>query len=166
MDPSFDPSDLILTHLDGLVQDVDDPYLKSRYVGFVSVVAVTTFETNIRERMVYFASKKNSVFGSFTAAVFLKTNAKVRLDDIRKEYLGRFGEKYLLRFKRKIDALEKRSLRNGEGSIKNSYANLIQWRHDFVHDGRLPEYATYDEARKAYNIGKRVVVAFFESLRR
>lgn len=164
--PDFIQPDLILGHLDGLIGSVTDDFIKSRYTGFVAVTAVTAYEVNIRAKLIDFCAAKHKVFGVFSESIFEKTNARVSLDQLRKEYLDRFGEKYLKRFKKKLDALELASLKAGTGSVKNSYYNIVQWRHDFVHDGKLPDYANYADARQAYDTGKIVINAFFESLNR
>jgi len=164
--PDFNQPDLILSHLDGLVGSVTDDFIKSRYTGFVAVTAVTAYEVNIRTKLIDFCTTKHKVFGAFSEAIFEKTNARVKLDQLRDDFLVKFGEKYLKRFKKKLDALELASLKAGTGSVKNSYQNLVQWRHDFVHDGKLPDYANYADARQAYDTGKVVISAFFESLNR
>jgi hypothetical protein len=164
--PDFTQADFILGHLDGLIDNVVDDFLKSRYTGFVSVVAVTAFETNIRAKLISFCSAKHKVFGAFSEATFEKTNARIRLDNLRKDCLSRFGQKYLKRFNRNLDNAETQALADGLGSLKGSYHNIVQWRHDFVHDGIIPAYAGYVEARTAYENGKRVVQIFFDSLNR
>ena len=83
---------------------------------------------------------------------------------LRSDYLGRFGDRYLKRFNKKLAAVEAEQLGLGRGSVKNAYANIIKWRHDFVHDGIIPQYADYDEARLAYDHGKLVIGCFCESL--
>jgi hypothetical protein len=166
MTPDFIQSDAILGHLDGLIVAVDDDFIKSRYTGFVAVTAVTAFENNIRSKMVDFCTRKHKVFGAFSEALFDKTNARIKLDHLRNEYLHRFGDRYLIRFKKKLNDVDTACLQAGLGSVKHSYTNIVQWRHDFVHDGALPNYAGYDEARAAYELGKKVIEAFFESLNR
>lgn len=145
---------------------IADDYIKSRYTGFVAVTAVTAYEVNIRNKIFDFCRKKHNVFGHFSESHFEKTNAKVKTDHLKDEYLKKFGARYLARFKRKTDELEVEHLRDFRKSLKGSYNNLVQWRHDFVHDGTLPIYATYDDARAAYESGKLIVVAFFEALER
>lgn len=166
MIPDFSHSDLILSHLDGLIGSVSDDFIKSRYTGFVAVVAVTAFQNNIRGKLISFCTIKHKVFGTFSEATFEKTNARVKLEHLRGDYLNRFGERYLNRFNKRLDEVENASLANGTGSIKGSYTNLLKWRHDFVHDGTLPAYAGYEEARAAYENGKLVITTFFDCLNR
>lgn len=164
MSPTFLQSDLALAHLDTYVSTVGDPFIVSRYTGYVAVTAVTAFEINIREKTFDFCRKKHNVFGNFAEAYFAKTNAKVKTQQLQEEFLRKFGLRYLNRYKSKLNDLEKSHLRDHGRSLKGSYNNLIQWRHDFVHDGKLPDYATYGDARDAYEHGKKVVEAFFETL--
>lgn len=164
MSPTFTQSDFVLTHLDGYVGSITDPYIQSRYTGFVAVTAVTAFETNIRSKIFDFCQKKHSVFGAFAQSHFAKTNAKVKTQQLQDEYLAKFGPRYLSRFKKKMNILEENHLRTEGTSLKGSFNNLVQWRHDFVHDGVLPAFATYADARKAYDSGKLVVATFFDCL--
>jgi hypothetical protein len=101
--PNYSQSDLILSHLDSYVSGISDDFIKSRYTGFVAVTAVTSYETNIRTKIFDFCRKKHGVFGTFSEAHFEKTNAKVKLDHLRNEYLRKFGAKYLNRFNKKLD---------------------------------------------------------------
>lgn len=166
MNPDFTASDTVLAHLTEYVGGIDDNYLKSRYTGFVAVTAVTSYEVNIRNKIFDFCRKKHKVFGDFSEAQFEKTNAKVKLAHLKDEYLKRFGGKYLKSFQKRVDLVEKEYLAEKGISLKNSYHNLITWRNDFVHEGVLPAYATYDDAREAYEAGKKIVSAFFDSLHR
>ena len=162
----FQNSDRILAQLDQVVANEQDPYIKSQYTGFVAVCAVTAFETNVRNKLVEFCTKKHKVFGHYSESMFDKMNAKVKLQHLRDEYLSRFGTRYLNRFQRKLNAADDASIQRLEGSVKSAYSNLLVWRHAFVHDGELPQNATYEEARAAYELSKQVIDVFFESLTR
>ena len=164
MSPTFSQSDLALAHLDTYVSGISDPFIVSRYTGYVAVTAVTAFEINIREKIFEFCRKKHNVFGNFADAYFAKTNAKVKTRQLQDDYLNKFGLRYVNRYKRKMEDLEQVHLRDYRKSLKGSYNNLVQWRHDFVHDGKLPDYATYADACDAYVHGKKVIEAFFETL--
>ena len=166
MIPDFSTSDQLMARLDNAVTALDDEYYKTRFVGYVAVSAVTAFEVNIRDKVIDFSSRKHNVFGNFTSAVFEKTNAKVKLEMLRNDFLSRFGERYLKRFNKALDTIEKDQMVAGSGSVKNAYANIINWRHVFVHQGELPQYASYEEARSAYEHGKLVIACFCDALHR
>lgn len=155
-----------MARLDHAVETLDDHFYKSRFIGYVAVSAVTAFEVNVRNKVVDFSSKKHPTFGVFSSKMFEKTNARIKLSMLRDDFLSKFGDKYLKRFNSHLDKIEAESLRTIRKSVKSSYGNLVLWRHDFVHEGKLPQYADYDEARLSYDLGKRVIECFCEALNR
>lgn len=163
---NFQQSDRILAQLDQVVANEQDDYIKSQYTGFVAVCAVTAFETNVREKLIEFCTKKHKVFGHYSESIFDKMNARVKLDHLRDDYLARFGTRYLNKFKKKLKAEDEASIAGQQGSVKSAYSNLVVWRHAFVHDGVLPQNATYQEARAAYELSKKVIDVFCDSLSR
>ena len=59
-------ADGVITHLNGVVAGLTDQFLVSRYIGFVSVSAVTVYELAIKEIFTSFGEKKHKVLGQFT----------------------------------------------------------------------------------------------------
>ena len=45
----FQHADDVVTHLNSVVPTIPDPLLRAKYVGFVSVAAVTVYELAIKE---------------------------------------------------------------------------------------------------------------------
>jgi hypothetical protein len=88
------------------------------------------------------------------------------LKDIRKDHIPKFGEKYQRRFDSILDRIEKEKLRSGDGSVKSSYGNILTWRHSFVHGGIIPINATYEEAKRSYDLGKEIMHCLNDALRR
>lgn len=156
----------MITHLNSSITQVNDPFILSRYVGFVSVAAVTVYELAVKEIFIDFASKKNKVFGSFTSAHFDRINGRIKNQDIKNEYIKKFGEKYLLRYKKKLDLQETEYLRNAGMSIKSSYANIIIWRNEFAHEGKISSTVTYHEVVKSYETGKKLIDCLAETMNR
>ena len=153
----FVQADQCIAHLDTFVPGLSDPVLRSQYTGFAAVSAVTVFELAVKAIFIEFASKKHSVFGSFTGAHFDRLNGRITLGDLRKQHVPRFGERYSKRFDRLLKECEDRELRSTRASVKSSYGNLVTWRHEFAHEGRVPTHATFDEVRKSYELGKKVI---------
>jgi uncharacterized protein with ParB-like and HNH nuclease domain len=104
----------------------------------------------------YFGEAKHKILGSFATKHFDRINGRIGLRTIREDYLPRFGAKYEQRFSRRLEEIEKRQLRHGQ-SVKASYGNLLTWRNSFAHEGVVPSNATYDEVKRAYACGKRVM---------
>ncbi len=162
----FTISDDIFDHLKTVVPQLDDLYLSSKYAGFAAVSAVAVFELNVKQIIFSFCKKKHHVFGDFAERQFDRINGRIKLDNLSKDYTKAFGEKYELKWKRKIDDAENKFLEKERRSLKNSYTNIINWRNEFAHSGRVPPFATFDEVLQAYGDGKLVIECFGTSLTR
>ena len=159
----FKLADDLISHLDQ-ANPTSDPFISSRYVGFVVVAAVTVYELAIKEIFISFAEKKHKVFGNFTSNYFNRINGRIRRNDIEDRYIKRFGEKYLNRFKTKIDAIEEDANKQNKGSVLSSYGNIITWRNQFAHEGNMPSTPTYNEVKKSYILGKELINCLAETM--
>jgi hypothetical protein len=153
----FEHADAVVAHLDGVVPALTDPLLTAKYVGFVSVAAVTVFEMAIKDIFLDFATRKHVVLGNFVEAHFKRINGRIKLSVVTDEYVARFGDRYRTRFSQRLDAAAAAYLRTHRRDIKVSYNNLIVWRNDFAHQGRFNSTTTYSEVVRAYADGKEVV---------
>jgi len=162
---NFKLADDIIDHLNTIVPSLDDDFLKSRYAGFVAVAAVTVYELAIKEIFNSFSFKKHKVLGCFVNTYFDRINGRIKTNVLKKDYLPRFGEKYVARFKRNLQKKEKEILRNEGVSILSAYNNIIQWRHQFAHEGAIPTTATFEEVVKAYHYGKEVIHCLNKTMR-
>jgi RiboL-PSP-HEPN len=153
----FQLADDYLNHLDQVINGIADPFIKTRYTGFLAVTSVTVYELAIKDIFIDFAKNKHKVLGSFTSAYFDRINGRIKVDVIQKDYVTKFGEKYVKRFKKRLERREKEVLQAEGASMRGAYANLITWRNDFAHEGRIPLNATYEEVKKSYQLGKHVI---------
>ncbi len=160
----FQHADDVVAHLNGVMASISDPLLKVKYVGFVTVAAVTVYELAIKDIFIGFAKKKHKVLGNFTESYFDRINGKIKRDIIVNEYLPRFGEKYVDRFKNKVNVAAVEHLAAHHRDIKSAYANLIVWRNDFAHEGRVNTTATYAEVVQAYEDGKEIIRCLAETM--
>lgn len=161
---NFQHADDIVAHLNGVVPNLSDQLLSAKYAGFVAVASVTVYEVAIKEIFITFARDKHKVLGVFSESHFKKINGRIKLDIVKKDYIERFGEKYLTRFNKKLDVAMNARLRSHHRDIKNSYANLITWRNEFAHAGQLNATATYAEVVQAYEDGKEVIRCLSETM--
>lgn len=157
-------ADDIVTHLNGVVATIADPLLVAKYVGFVSVSAVTVYELALKEIFIEFARKKHKVLGNFTESYFHRINGRIKLCIIKDDYISKFGNKYNIKFQKNIEKKCKDYLSMHHRDIRNSYANLIQWRNDFAHEGKINSTTTYNEVVQAYEDGKEVIHCLAESM--
>jgi len=155
-----------LSHLDDLMDGIDDQFIQSQYLGFVATSAVTVFELAIKDIFYDFSDRKHVVLGSFARAKFGRLNGRITLKSLREEHIFMFGEKYVEKFKRKIEEREGELLKNGSGSLSSSYGNIIVWRNNFVHQGQVPNTTNYSEMKNNYKLGKEVIHCLDQAMRR
>lgn len=162
----FRLADDLVAHLNEVVGRVDDPFISSRYVGFVSIVAVTVYELAIKEIFFEFGEKQHKVLGNFTRSYFDRINGRIKTKHLRNEYIPRFGLKYVRRFRKNEKLVEKKYLREKGVSVWACYNNVIQWRNEFSHEGRIPATVTYHEVVRSYEVGKEVIRCLAETMTR
>jgi hypothetical protein len=160
----FRLADDMISHLNSVVYSVNDPFVESRYVGFVAVAAVTVYELCIKEIFCDFALRKHKVFGVFVDNYFSRINGRISLKSIKDEYLKKFGNKYVKRFKARSKDADDRCLQEYGKSMLASYGNIVVWRNQFAHEGSLPTTATYREVTKSYEMGKNVIIVLNDIL--
>src|SRR2546430_1099766 len=125
-DDHFRLADDLITHLDAALAAVRDPFVETRYTGFLAVSAVTVLELATKTIFIDFASKKHHVFGHFFSRHFDRINGRIDMDTIRTDYVRKCGSKYEERFKKSIEDLERRCLKGMPAfSAKASYKNLL-----------------------------------------
>jgi len=69
-------------------------------------------------------------------------------------------------FKSKLESVELVILKADGISIKASYSNLLTWRNSFAHVGMIPSTATYDEVKKSYLYGRRLIDCLADTMKR
>lgn len=158
--------DDFLMHLDSLMTNIQDPFIQNRYLGFIVTAAVTAYELAIKEIFFEFSDRKHRLLGSVARHRFDRMNGQISLSDLKNKHVKMFGDKYVDKFKRKLDEVEQESLRNRKGSPQSSYGNILVWRHNFVHRGEFPNTTNYPEIRKSYELGKQVIVCLHAAMRR
>jgi hypothetical protein len=161
----FKLTDDLINHLDPVLGTLKDPFIESRYTGFLAVSSVTVLELSMKSIFCEFSSRKNKVFGEFCRQFFIRINGRIGLKSIEEDYLPKFGTKYQERFKKALGKIESRALTGGV-SIKASYGNLVTWRNGFAHEGNIPTNASYGEVKRAYECGKDVMHCLANCMKR
>lgn len=162
----FKHADDVINHLNSVVPILPDPLLQAKYVGFVAIAAVTVYELAIKEIFIEFSSKKHNVFGTFAESYFERINGKIRVKIIKNDYIKRFGERYRKRFKKNLETKSKEYLQKNKRDIESSYGNLITWRNDFAHEGKIKTTATYSEVVQSYKDGKEIIHCLAQTMTR
>ena len=159
-------TDDLITHLDPVLAALNDPFIESRYTGFLAVSSVTVLELAMKTIFFEFASTKHKVLANFCSNYFEYINGRIGLDKIKNDYLAKFGHKYQKRFEKGLDKLEQHHLKTFRSSPKSSYGNLLTWRNDFAHHGVIPANASYSEVKKSYTFGKEIMHCLAGCMRR
>lgn len=162
----FQHADDVIAHLNTVMPTIPNPLLQAKYVGFVSVAAVTVYEMALKEIFIEFSRKKHKVLGNFTEAYFHRINGKIKIKIIHDEYIAMFGDKYQKKFKKNLEDISRTYLTLHRRDLKSSYSNLITWRNDFAHEGKINSTTTYNEVVKAYEDGKQVIHCLAKSMAR
>lgn len=162
----FKLADDFITHLDTSIGGIADPFIRSRYVGFVAIAAATVYELALKDIFLNFATKKNKVLANFVQGYFERINGQIGTKRILEIYLPLFGEKYAGRFLKNLEVVELNSLKIDNVSVKSSYSNLLTWRHSFAHEGIIPTNATYAEVKKSYQYGCSLLHCLDKTMRR
>lgn len=162
----FKLTDDLVAHLDPILLGLNDPFIESRYTGFLSLSAVTVYELAIKEIFREFAKRKHKVLEHFTVLYFERINGRIKVPDIKREYVKKYGTQYIARFEKQLESCEHRFLKDQGVSVSTAYGNLVTWRNGFAHEGQLPGNATYGEARKSYELGKEVIHCLARAMRR
>ena len=155
----FIKADTVINHIKTLSLPPGDYILQESYAGFVCVISVATYEMAIKDILVDFCTKNNSLFGNFFASKFSRINGNIEINKIKSSFLKHFGEKYKKdfddMFKHKKNILLKTMCKD----IENSYQNIITWRHHFAHSAtfKTPMTATLAEVCDDYEAGKNVI---------
>lgn len=160
----FRHADDVIEHMTSFIDGIDDLFLTSKYSGFVCIAAATVYEMSIKYILLDFARRRDKIFYNYLSTVFLKINARVKIEHLKNDYLKKFGNEYLKKFSDLLDFEDDYVFQNEKSSIKSSYDNILQWRHGFAHNGDAPLYATFLEIVRSYNIGKKVIECFYITL--
>ena len=160
----FKHADEVVDHLVSVIDKLDDPILMIKYGGFVCVAGVTVYELAIRNIFINFSSRKHREFGNYVTTYYRRQTGRIMINDLIGFHLNRFGDKYRNRFKEHIESENNLFEKSERREFKESYDNIIKWRHNFSHSGEYPP-ATFSDVIQAYEDGKEVIRCLDECMR-
>ena len=160
----FGSVDLLISQLKPLVQPGIDPLVLSSWAGLVAVKAVTAYELAIKDIFEDFARGKHKVFGTFVKASYKKLNGRITYGDVKDGLVKTYGDKYSKKLVQKKEAKSAAVLVSDRVDLVRTYDNLIECRHQLVHAGAFT--LSFDEAVRSYQIGKKLIEVFDETMKR
>src|SRR3546814_8947486 len=104
--------------------------IRRRHTSFALVTGVQTCALPIS----YFASRHEQV------------NGRVKISQINEDCLKRFGGAFHKRFNSLLTRVDRYYIKQKGFSIVSSYGSLITCRHEFAHQGSIPETAKIGRA--------------------
>lgn len=152
----FNNSDIVIKHMQSLSTSIPIN-LQPTYAGFVCIIAVATYEMAIRNILVDFCTNQNKLFGDFFNSKFPKLNGNIDLERINSQFLSHFGKKYRSNFDDLVNFEDKYLLQKEGKKLKDSYKNIITYRHAFAHTATFTYNATLTEVCTFYFTGKRII---------
>lgn len=161
----FQLVDDVSAHFDETVNSAN-AFLQSRYVGFYAVSSAAVLELALKEVVVGFARHHHSMFGEYVASRYEKINGRIRLDHITDEHLKPFGSTFKNRFRELLEQADQLSIRESSYSVRSSYEILLTCRHQFSHEGSIPEATSYADIKKGFDAGKVVMECLAKTLAR
>jgi hypothetical protein len=162
----FRLTDDLIQHLDPILAGLNDPFIESRYTGFLAVSSVAVLELAMKTIFLDFANAKHKVLANFCGQFFERINGRIGLKTIKDDYVTKFGSKYEARFSKALEKLERQELNTNRVSVKASYGNLLTWRNAFAHEGNVSANASYAEVKRAFGCGKQVMDCLASCMRR
>lgn len=135
---------MVIDILKPVHDSTSDLWLKSRLAGLVTVEAVSSFELAIKQLLIEFCKSRDNVFGSFAERRFQKLNGRIKISDIKGEYLTPLGGSYAAKFEMKLTEASASARAANRDDPALRYQALLQNRHSFVHTGSLT--ITFDES--------------------
>ncbi|MDO9474886.1 MAG: hypothetical protein Q7J28_17720 [Caulobacter sp.] len=125
--------------------------------GLLAIAYVAAFENCVKAIFVAFGTATHPVLGTVTEHHFEKLASKVHYDSIGNKYALQFGQAYKAAYENCLKAQEAAILAASQVSMKNTYANILTWRHKYAHEGVM--LTTLEEITAAYPTAKRVIEA-------
>lgn len=125
--------------------------------GLLVVAIAASYEACVKETLVRYANQYHPEFGIFAQNQFKRLNSRVRLHDLH-GYTKTFGDASNQKFGTLVRA-HRHKIRERVGiDIVQSYEQILNWRHDFAHEG--VRNTTVEEAMATHRRGKRVLYLF------
>ncbi len=128
--------------------------------GLLVVTIAACYEDCVKTTLVEHAAKRHTDFENFTEKNYSRLSSRVKINDLQR-YANLFGPATNNRFRTILGSRQHRISDRTGVSIKKSYEQILDWRHDYAHGGI--KHTTIDEALKFHLFGKRVLYCFNEA---
>ncbi|HRK63685.1 MAG TPA: HEPN domain-containing protein [Terricaulis sp.] len=161
----YDAYEPHLTWADSLTKNVlahapppgpPDDSFRADLAGLLCTAYVAAFECCVKSVFTSFAKKKRSkILANVAGFHFAQINSKIHWNVLADTYANQFGPIYRTKFLELLNAEEQSVLASDKVSVRETYANVLKWRHAFAHEGK--KLTTLEEISAAYPYARRVI---------
>lgn len=131
--------------------------------GLLSTAYVAAFECCVKSVFTSFAKKKRSkILANVVGHQFAKINSKIHWSVLADTYANQFGSIYRTKFLDLLSDEERSVLASDKVSVRETYANVLKWRHAFAHEGK--KLTTLEEVTAAYPYARRVITVLDKAM--
>jgi len=135
---------------------------RSDLAGLLVVMTCATYETCVKNILYSYAGRHSPLFKVYVENKYEKINSKIEISDLH-TYAKTFHSDLGKKFKESLNAKSEKYLLKANKDIKQSYTQLLKWRHSFAHTGA--RVTTVEEVLQHHSYAKRVLFIFSDSLR-
>jgi hypothetical protein len=155
--------------VDALVTEIDQAVppgaaansdFRSDMAGLLTVLICACYENCVKEIISLHTARRHADFSGYASRRYAKINSKIDIQDLL-QLSAFFGDSIKRNFKNDLDNRRDRIERFAKVNIKESYTQILRWRHDFAHTGN--RNTTIEEVLKLHVAGKRVIYSFAEA---
>lgn len=136
---------------------VNGDALRADLAGLLVVTMAATYEACVKEILYSYASGHHANFGSYVSLRYEKLNSKVSIPDLH-HYAKIFSSSAEVKFKAALKERRNLILDKTGKDIKDSYEQILQWRHAFAHS--WARNTTLEEASDTHKLAKIVIYCF------
>jgi len=144
----------------------DDSKIKGRVdfradlAGLLTVCIVANYESCVKDTLVKFASNHHCKFADYVSSRYSTLNSQIKVEKLQ-EYCKHFDSDAKTKFNNLLSTRNSKIKTKCGRDIKDSYRQIIEWRHDFAHAAQRK--TTIEEAYEFHLLGRHVLFAFYDS---
>jgi len=129
--------------------------------GLLVVTACATYETCVKQIIYNYAGRHSPIFKIYAENKYNKINSRIDVGDLH-AYAKTFHPNLGTLFKNNLSRTCAAYLDRTSVDIKQSYSQMLEWRHSFAHTGA--RVTTVEEALRHHRYAKRVIFTFADTL--
>ena len=140
------------------------PTSHANLVGSLCVMLVGHWEEYARSCLSIFSTSRHPVFASYISKPLDRMNARIKVAQIKEDFINRFGGNYRMRLDRLVARSDALTLAKFKIPSSQAYVNIIEWRHTFVHSRKSFPPVSIDDVRQSFLSGSGILRCYMLAL--